>query len=286
MTNHHPTVSVLGAGAVGSAVARSLLSAGHRTIVWNRTPAKADSLVDAGAIRAAMPNEALTAADLAIVALTDYAAVGSMLDALGAADLIGRTVVVLVTGSPDVAAKAAERFAALGADYLDGGIQATPDAIGTSSAMFLLSGSRSAFERHRATLQVLGQVRFVGEQAGAAATWDLALFGAWYDAQLGLLRAVDLARAAGIDLDGFAETLHAQLDHVPASTAQVVAEVRAGAFPAGPASLAEHLPVLRRLVDARAGAGLGDGGLEDVVKRVEQVIAAGHRASGLTALIG
>lgn len=70
--------------------------------------------------------------------------------------------------------------------------------------MFLVAGSRSAFEEHRTTLATLGTFRFVSERPDAAATLDLALYGAWYDAQLGLLRALELARSADIDLDQFA----------------------------------------------------------------------------------
>jgi 3-hydroxyisobutyrate dehydrogenase-like beta-hydroxyacid dehydrogenase len=289
MSRSNEPVPVLGTGAIGSAVARALLAAGRRPVVWNRTAEKAVPLVEAGAVPAATPEEALTAGSLAIVTLADHAAVGGLLDGVegrGAADLTGRTVVVLVTGSPDESRAAAQRFRALGASYLDGGIQAAPASVGTPSATFLLSGSRTAYDEHRATLEVLGTVRFVGERPDAAAILDLALFGAWYDAQLGLLRALDLARTAGVDPDLFAETVAAQLDHVPRSAADVVAEVREGEFPAGPASLVEHLPVIRRLLDAREHARLGDGGLRAIADRVEREIAAGRRQQGLTALIG
>ena len=42
-------ISVLGLGQMGSALARSLVGAVHRVTVWNRSPAKAQRLVDLGA---------------------------------------------------------------------------------------------------------------------------------------------------------------------------------------------------------------------------------------------
>src|SRR5918996_263690 len=45
-------VSVIGLGAMGSALARALLSNGHRVTVWNRTSAKAEALVQDGAVLA------------------------------------------------------------------------------------------------------------------------------------------------------------------------------------------------------------------------------------------
>lgn len=42
-------VSILGLGAMGSALARALLRDGHRVTVWNRTTSKAEPLVREGA---------------------------------------------------------------------------------------------------------------------------------------------------------------------------------------------------------------------------------------------
>ena len=42
-------VSVVGLGAMGSALARALMRAGHRVTVWNRTASKAEALVREGA---------------------------------------------------------------------------------------------------------------------------------------------------------------------------------------------------------------------------------------------
>ncbi|MBK0400987.1 NAD(P)-binding domain-containing protein [Limibaculum sp. M0105] len=44
-------VSMIGLGAMGSALARAMVSAGHTTIVWNRPPDRAELLVSLGASR-------------------------------------------------------------------------------------------------------------------------------------------------------------------------------------------------------------------------------------------
>ncbi len=82
--------------------------------------------------------------------------------------------------------------------YLDAGAQASPEMIGTHEATLLSTGSVKAFERHRDTLRLLSTARFVGQAPEAAAVRDLALFGVWYDAQLGVLRAMDVTRRAGV----------------------------------------------------------------------------------------
>src|SRR5256885_15996927 len=60
------TVGVVGLGAMGSRIARRLGAAGHELVVWNRDPAKAESLVAAGALAAATPADAARRAEAVI----------------------------------------------------------------------------------------------------------------------------------------------------------------------------------------------------------------------------
>jgi 3-hydroxyisobutyrate dehydrogenase-like beta-hydroxyacid dehydrogenase len=280
-----PRVAVVGTGAIGSAVVRRLLGSGHDVAVWNRTERRVSELVAAGARPAPSVREAVRSSDLTLLTLTDHAAVEQCLVQLEP-HLSGRTIVGMYTGTAGEAQLAARRVAGLGAHYLDAGIQASPEMIGTSAATILYSGSRPAFEQHRATLELLSTPRFVGEAPEAAAVWDLALFGVWYDAQLGLLRALDAARAAGIDMAEFAHTATTQLGHVTAAVPATVTEMQQGTYPAGPADLTEHLTVVRHLIDLRAGRPLGDGGLSEVAARIEALVADGHGGEGLTATVG
>jgi 3-hydroxyisobutyrate dehydrogenase-like beta-hydroxyacid dehydrogenase len=155
----------------------------------------------------------------------------------------------------------------------------------TGAATILYSGDPDAFERHRDTLATLGPPRCVGSAPDAAATWDLALFGVWYDTQLGVLRALDVVRRAGIDVPAFAATVVAQVGHVVAAVPDTVTEVGNRTYPAGPATLAEHLTALRHLAGQRSASPLGDGGVSTVAARVEALIAAGRSRDGLTATV-
>lgn len=284
MTNAEHRVAVIGTGAIGTAVARRLLDAGHDVTVWNRTAARSDALVAAGARPARTAGEAARSAALVLLTLTDHEAVRQTLGRLDG-DLSGRTIVALSTGTADDARRAADLVAALGADYLDAGVQASPEMIGTAAATILYSGSRPAFQAHEKVLALLSTPRFVGDRPEAAAIWDLTLFGVWYDAQLGLLRALETVREAGMDLTEFAETAAGQLGHVVAAAPGTATEVLSATYPAGPATLGEHLPVVRHLIELRAGQGLGDGGLPEVAARIEARIADGRAGEGLTATI-
>ncbi|WP_086827116.1 NAD(P)-dependent oxidoreductase [Allokutzneria sp. NRRL B-24872] len=182
-------VSLIGLGAMGSALAAAFLKAGHRTTVWNRTAAKADDLVSNGAARAATVADAITASPLVIICVLDYP---TLHDVLGGADdaLEGRTVVNLTNGTPEQARATADK--ASGFDYVDGGIMAVPVMIGEPGSLVLYSGSRAAFDRYAPVLEVLGAAQYVGEDAGLASLYDLALLSAMYGQSAGVSHALAL----------------------------------------------------------------------------------------------
>ncbi|WP_030663383.1 NAD(P)-dependent oxidoreductase [Streptomyces cellulosae] len=79
------TVSVLGTGIMGAAMARNLARAGHTVRAWNRTRAKAEPLAADGVVIAGTPAEAVRGADVVLTILYDGpAALDVMREAAGA----------------------------------------------------------------------------------------------------------------------------------------------------------------------------------------------------------
>ncbi|MHA5049680.1 NAD(P)-dependent oxidoreductase [Streptomyces sp. SD15] len=66
-----PTVSVLGTGIMGAAMARNLAKAGHTVRAWNRSRDKAEPLAADGAHIADTPAEAVRGADVILTMLYD-----------------------------------------------------------------------------------------------------------------------------------------------------------------------------------------------------------------------
>ncbi len=278
-------VSVLGVGAVGATVAEVLLAAGTAVTVWNRTPGRADALAGLGAVPADSAAEAATASPLVILCLTNYQAVGEVLDTLSEV-LAGRTVVTLSTGSPEQARHAARTAEQAGAAHLDGGLQIpSPEALGTDAATILYSGPQAAFDEHRVSLETLGSARYLGQDPAAAAVQDLALFGLWYDAQIGYLRALETVRSAGIDVEDFAPMAAGQLGHVVHAAGDTAREVATRSYPRGPADLTEHAPMLDQLTELRRNLLLGTGDLDHIHDLVRQRIGQGRGQEGLTSIL-
>ena len=276
------SVAVLGTGAIGTAVTRALRRAGFAVTVWNRTPERARAALGHGARRAETAADALDA-DIAILTLSDGQAVLGVLSAV-APVLAGKVVVALGTVSPHEAEAAAVLAERAGGDYLGIGLQNGPEQIGSVETQLPVGGPDDALDRARAVLEVIGSVRHVGTGPAAAAVWDLALFGVWYDAHLGLLRAFEHARSAGVDIAAFAEAARVQLQYVVGGAQAAADELVNDHYPAGPADLRQHATVIEALADQRRGT-LGDGGLVAVQRLLELRIGEGWADAGLTALL-
>src|SRR5690348_16149859 len=74
-----PVVAVIGAGIMGSAMARNLVAAGLDTRVWDGSPAAAAALADAGATAAASAQDAVRDAAVVITMLPTAAVVESVI---------------------------------------------------------------------------------------------------------------------------------------------------------------------------------------------------------------
>ena len=207
------SVTVLGLGAMGSALARAFLAAGRAVTVWNRSPGKAGELVAAGATEAPTAEAAVTASRLVVVCLWDHRSVHETLDPAAGA-LAGRVLVNLTNGTPGQGRELAGWAERHGAAFLDGGIMAAPPMIGQPGAFILYSGPREVFEAHRDTLDTLAESQWVGADPGLAALHDLALLSAMYGATMGELHAFAMIRSAGLEATAFAPMLRRWMDAV------------------------------------------------------------------------
>jgi len=270
-------VTVLGIGRMGSALAAALVGDGRPVTVWNRTPATVPGAVTASSVAAAV-----AASPVVLVCVTDFPAARGVLDAPGV-DVAGRVLVNLTTGSPEDARVMADWATARRGTFVGGVVHAAPDQIGSPAATLLVSGALPAGAR--SALAVLGEVREVGRDAGAASLYDLTLLGLWYDAQVAYLDALITVGSAGVDAAQFAPFAARQLAYVVDGAPETAREVAERDYPAGPASLAEHAPVLDKIVALRSRGGLSAGRLAEVTARVRDLVERGHGKLGLSRLV-
>lgn len=283
MTITEHTVSFLGLGEMGSALARAALRAGHRTTVWNRNPVKAAALADDGAQVVATAGEALAAGDVVVLCLFDHRSVHDVLDPV-AGDLSGSRVINLTTTSPDGARELARWSAEHGIDYLDGGIMAVPAMIGAPGSLVYYSGSRALFDDHRQLLETWGGTEYFGDDAGLASLHDLALLSTMYVTFAGFFHGAALAGTAGMTAKEFAGRATAWLQAVLPGLAEYADVIDSGDY-SQPGQQSLQFSDLTEIIDAGRGQGISTEVVDVVQRLIHRQIDAGHGADGFPRII-
>ncbi len=281
-------VTVLGLGAMGTALAGAFLDAGHPTTVWNRTPDKAAPLVARGATHAPTVAEAVRAAPLVVVCLLNDATVRETVEPAAEA-LAGRTLVNLTTGTPAQARRSAAWAADRGIGHLDGGIMATPPMIARPGSLLLYAGDQTAFETHRTTLERLGAADYLGADAGTASLLDLAMLTGMYGMFGGFLHAVALARTGGVKASEFTVArLVPWLTAMLASLPEMARQVDAG--PTGTAAVDHNLAMQAAgyvtLMQTSREQGLGTELIAPMQRLLDRAVARDRGGDDLASLVG
>lgn len=153
---------------MGSRMARRLLEAGHEVAVWNRTPEKAEALVESGAVVAASPAQAAAGADALVLSLMNGDAVREVLFASGAAAALepDRLVIDTSTISPATARTHAQQLMELGHAPLDAPVSGGTRGAESGCLTLMVGGRPEDFTRARPVMRPLGDSTHVGA-AGA-----------------------------------------------------------------------------------------------------------------------
>lgn len=160
-------VGFIGLGRMGAAMAANLLKAGHEVAVWNRSPDKADALVQAGARRAASPRDAAEAA-VVMSMLADDAAVEAVVH--GADGILDAPALHVSHSTISIAL--ADRLAADHAGragYVSAPVFGRPAAAEAGKLFVVAAGATDHLDRCAPLLDAVSQRVFrIGETPSAA----------------------------------------------------------------------------------------------------------------------
>lgn len=212
-------VAVLGLGAMGQALARTLGAAGHETVVWNRSPRDLDELGLSSADAAAGPADAVRGAEAVIICVRDHAASRELVEQLAPALDAGVPVVNLSSGTSEEAVESARRAGDLGVSYVTGAIMVPTQLVGTEHSLVLCAGPEDVVAAARPVLASLGGVTDVlGEDHAVPPALDMAMLDVFFTGMYGFLHSAAMVRAHGIEpsaylpyATGIIETLLAEL---------------------------------------------------------------------------
>ncbi|WP_175410351.1 NAD(P)-dependent oxidoreductase [Streptomyces sp. TRM64462] len=284
--NHSP-VTVIGLGLMGQALATAFVKAGHPTTVWNRSADKAADLVSQGAVLAATPEEAVAAAELVVVCVSDNDALHTVLDPV-TATLKGRVVANLTSGSSDQARANAAWADEQGFSYLDGAIMTVPAAVGAPESVILYSGPQDAYDRHSATLGLLGGgTTHLGEDHALAALYDVALLGVMWGTLNSFLQGAALLSTAGVKAAEFLPWATRWVDTVKLFATDYAGQIDAadGTYPANDATMDVHLGALKHLVHESESQGVNAELPHFVQGLMERTVARGFGQNSYASMI-
>ncbi|MFE9571775.1 nuclear transport factor 2 family protein [Streptomyces sp. NPDC006692] len=160
MTTPH-TIAVLGLGRMGEAIATRLAAQGWDVVGWTRSRRTAGAVKTTGD-----PNDAVTKADLVLLALFDGPACRQVLDDVR--DSLRSDTIVLNT-STIAPTEAAELARQLGPAYVHAPVLGSVAAAAAGTLQILAAADQAALDRVRPVLEALGTPRCVGDASTAAA---------------------------------------------------------------------------------------------------------------------
>ena len=199
-------VTLIGLGAMGAAIARTLIDRGCDLTVWNRSADKAAELGEAGATVAESLAQAVAASPRILVCIHGYPVTRALLDDPNITPLLsGRTLVQMSTGAPADAREAEAWIHGHGGQYLDCSIMVYPPSIGTNGGQILVAGPREVYDDCAAYIGHLGgDIRYLGETIGAAAALDMAIVSRLVARTVAVVYGIHICESEGVPLSQYA----------------------------------------------------------------------------------
>jgi 3-hydroxyisobutyrate dehydrogenase len=191
---------MLGAGLIGSAVARNLARKGFAVRIWNRSPEKARALAADGIAPCDDPADAVRNAGVVITVLKDGPAVSSVI--AGARSGLTENAVWLQLST--VGVDAIKNLAELAAEYslllYDAPVQGTRQPAEQGKLVILASGPNDGRDVAQSVFDAIGQrTLWIADAPGASSRLKLALNAFVFALTHATAETLAIAHALGID---------------------------------------------------------------------------------------
>ncbi|MBQ9364586.1 MAG: NAD(P)-dependent oxidoreductase [Schwartzia sp.] len=209
MTAQKKSIGFIGLGVMGASMAHHLLDAGYPLTVYNRTKAKADSLVNRGAKWVDTPAEVAAASDIVITIVGFPKDVEQVY--LGENGILqtkkGGHVIDMTTSSPLLAKKIYDAAKKKGIAALDAPVSGGDIGARNASLVIMVGGDRKAFDEVQKMFECIGRtIRYFGA-AGSGQYTKMANQIAIASGMMGVAEALIYAEKAGLNPAEVLETI-------------------------------------------------------------------------------
>jgi 3-hydroxyisobutyrate dehydrogenase len=278
-------IGFLGLGTMGAPLANNLRKAGYAITVWNRTGARAATLVEKGAEPARTPRECAAGKDLVFTCLTDEQALEEVLEgpegvlaALAPGDLLVDTS----TAGTRAARSLRERVEARGAQLVAAPLLGSKAAAEKAQLVVVAGGPAAARERARPALHAISARLFELDDAVQAALMKLVVNAVGGAMVTAFGEALALGASGGLPLLQMLDTLQASGFHSPIYLMKGEQLAKRDLAPRFQLALAEKDQRLAQEAAADQGARMP---LNETVRRLlREAIDAGHGEEDMCAV--
>lgn len=278
-------ISVIGLGAMGSALARAQIKAGRSVTVWNRSPEKAEPLVSDGAVAATTASEAIAASPVTITCVKSHPQTMEILrDAANA--LPGKTVIELSTGGATKAEELAQFLEDAGAEWMFGIINAYPHMIGNEDTVLSVVSTEKQWVSLSPIIKSMGGGSVhVGDQAGMLAALFAGLFTVRQGFMWGMIYGALACKKAGISMQAFSDLVPISMGMMKPYYDYFAATVPEAKYDDPPATMQTYAAALEDVLASFKALGAQDELPRLFVEMANKGMAAGYEDKALTAVI-
>jgi 3-hydroxyisobutyrate dehydrogenase-like beta-hydroxyacid dehydrogenase len=209
-------LAFIGAGNMGSPMARNLLRAGHQVTVYNRTRAHAEPLRQEGAALAESPADAARNAEAIVTMLAEDQAVEQAVEGFLETLASGAIHIGMSTISVACSRRLAERHAVCEQAYVAAPVFGRPVAAAAAKLWIVAAGAPESVERCQPVFDALGRgTSVVGDDPWLANAVKIAGNFLLAAALESLGEAFALVRKSGVDAGQFLEIVNSALFNSP-----------------------------------------------------------------------
>ena len=201
-------VTMLGLGIMGGGAAMNLVKKGFDTTVWNRSKARADAAIEAGAHWAATPREAVADADVVISFVADDEASKAVwLGEDGALEHMKAGAVAVECGTMSVEwiKELVAEAQSLGVAFVDAPVTGSKVAAAGGQLTLLMGGDAQVIEKAMPALKAISGTQIHFGPAGSGAIYKLINNMLCAAHLVTLAEGFALAQKAGLNMDVVAQ---------------------------------------------------------------------------------
>jgi 3-hydroxyisobutyrate dehydrogenase len=282
-------VALLGTGLLGQGVAERLHATGHRVTAHNRSAQKTLALRQQGIRIAPTAAEAMSAADVVLLLLSDAAAIRAVLfHPLTSPAIDGRTIIQMGTIGPAESCSIEKEVTRLGGRYLEAPVLGSIAEAKAGTLLVMVGATQKQYDEWAPLLRSLGKdVRLVGP-VGKAAVMKLALNQLIAAEMAAFALSLGLVRRGGVDVEDFMAVVRKSALYAPMfekklprlegrnyaqpnfSTRHLLKDVELALSAAETAHLSPAgLQGVRSLLIDTIAAGLGEGDYSAIYERID-----------------